>query len=108
MRLASTLRDFDPGQLRQHSYRVEGRGATQAGESVVIPDLNAPTTKAVLQVFRGQARLSDMAPSATTIAATTIAPAAPATTAAPPTSVPVVEVAPNPLGISPPDDPTCR
>ena len=28
LRLASTLRDFDPAQLRAHSYRVEGRGVT--------------------------------------------------------------------------------
>jgi LCP family protein required for cell wall assembly len=62
LRLATTLRNFDPAQLRDHSYRVEGQGATQGGESVIIPDVNAPTTKAVLQVFRGQARLSDVAP----------------------------------------------
>ena len=129
LRLASTLRDFDPAQLRAHSYRVDGRGQRQGGQDVIIPDLEAPTTKALLEVFRGHARLSDMpaadattttAPpdSTTTTAAattttTTTAPAGPTTTAAPAapgatTTVPVVDVAPNPLGISPPDDPTCR
>jgi LCP family protein required for cell wall assembly len=137
LRLATTLRDFDPAQLREHSYRVEGQGATQGGESVIIPDVNAPTTKAVLQVFRGQARLSDVAPQgadagsaapATTTAttaststgatSTTVATtrttasttAGPTTTPTPgaSTTVPVVDVAPNPIGIAPPDDPTCR
>jgi LCP family protein required for cell wall assembly len=120
LRLASTLRDFDPAQLRAHSYRVEGNGASQGGESVIIPNVEAPTTKAILEVFRGHARLSDVppadatttttsAPDTTTTKAagattTSAAPAAPGAT----TTVPVVNVAPNPLGISPPDDPTCR
>ncbi len=124
LRLASTLRDFDPAQLRAHSYRVEGRGKVQGGESIVIPDLEAPTTKAILEVFRGHARLSDVAAAdatttstpdqatttGTTAAATTTAAPGPSTTATPgaTTTVPVVEVAPNPVGISPPDDPTCR
>jgi LCP family protein required for cell wall assembly len=129
LRLASTLRDFDPAQLRAHSYRVEGRGVQQGGQDIVIPDVEAPTTKAILEVFRGHARLSDVpAADATTTTApgdtsttaaatttTTVAPgttttAAPAAPAAPgaTTTVPVVDVAPNPLGISPPDDPTCR
>ncbi|HEY1282772.1 MAG TPA: LCP family protein [Acidimicrobiales bacterium] len=118
LRLATTLRDFDPAQLRDHSYRVEGTGALRGTESVVIPNLNAPTTKAVLEVFRGQAQLSDIPPttavdSSTTAAApTTAAPAAAPTTApAAPggaTTLPTVAVAPNPLGITPPDDPSCR
>jgi len=128
LRLASTLRDFDPAQLRAHSYRVEGRGKVQGGESIVIPDLEAPTTKAILEVFRGHARLSDIpavdatttsapdgattatATSTTAPAPTTTAAAGPSTTAAPgaTTTVPVVDVAPNPVGISPPDDPSCR
>ena len=133
LRLASTLRDFDPAQLRAHSYRVEGRGVTQGGQDVIIPDTEAPTTKAILEVFRGHARLSDVAPadaSTTTAAAAgrlgrrrrrwrrprrwrpTTTAAGPTTTVAPTpgatTTVPVVDVAPNPLGISPPDDPTCR
>jgi LCP family protein required for cell wall assembly len=124
LRLASTLRDFDPAQLRAHSYRVEGRGVRQGGQDIVIPDVEAPTTKAILEVFRGHARLSDVAPAdaatssvpdptTTAAAATTTTAGAPTTAAAPAppgatTTVPVVQVAPNPLGISPPDDPTCR
>jgi LCP family protein required for cell wall assembly len=113
LRLASTLRDFDPAQLRDHSYRVEGRGALRGTESVVIPDLNAPTTKAVLQVFRGQAQLSDIPPTTADAGTTTVAPAtsAPDATAPAPagsTTLPTVAVAPNPLGITPPDDPSCR
>jgi LCP family protein required for cell wall assembly len=128
LRLASTLRDFDPAALRAHSYRVEGRGGQQGGQDIVIPDVEAPTTKAILEVFRGHARLSDAAPAdassttkapppnapATTTAAPTTTTAAPTTTTPAPTtpgattSVPVVEVAPNPVGVSPPDDPSCR
>jgi LCP family protein required for cell wall assembly len=131
LRLASTLRDFDPGQLRDHSYRVEGRGALRGTESVVIPDLNAPTTKSVLEVFRGEVQLSDVppttadssttaagtastastaatAPATTPAAATTTAPGAAPTAPGETTTLPTVAVAPNPLGITPPDDPTCR
>jgi len=123
LRLASTLRDFDPAQLRAHSYRFDGRGQRQGGQDVIIPDLEAPTTKAVLEVFRGHARLSDVPaadattttgptdPTTTTAAATTTTTTVGPTTTAVPgasTTVPVVDVAPNPLGISPPDDPTCR
>jgi LCP family protein required for cell wall assembly len=113
LRLASTLRDFDPAQLRKHSYRVEGRGATQGSESVIIPDVNAPTTKTILEVFRGKARLSDVASQDTTSSTsaspdTTTTTAPPTTAAATATTVPVVDVAPNPVGIVPPDDPNCR
>jgi LCP family protein required for cell wall assembly len=134
-RLATTLRDFDPTELRQHSYRIDGTGATRGTESVVLPDVNAPTTKAVLQVFRGQARLADAppadattstsapsssaAPSTTTTRAapttTTVAGAASTTTAATgtagaetSTTVPTLIVPSNSIGITPPDDPTCR
>jgi len=151
LRLASTLRDFDPAQLRDHSYRVDGKGALRGTESVVIPDLNAPTTKSVLEVFRGQAQLGDIPPTtadaataavppatsvtaasaapapaastaptapaasaapaapaaATTVAGSTTAPATP-TTAAGSATLPTVAVAPNPLGVTPPDDPSCR
>ena len=65
----------------------------QGGESVIIPDLNAPTTKAVLEFFRGQAQLTDVAPpdatAATDPGATTTAPATtttPTTAAAPTTT----------------------
>jgi LCP family protein required for cell wall assembly len=122
LRLASALHDFDPAQLRAHSYRVDGRGQRQGGQDVIIPDVEAPTTKAILEVFRGHARLADVpaadatttstsTPGTTTTATTTTTTAAgPTTTAAPgaPTTVPVVDVAPNPLGISPPDEATCR
>ena len=114
LRLASTLRDFDPTQLRDHSYRVEGTGALRGTESVVLPNLNAPTTKAVLQVFRGQAQLSDIPPvtadTSTTAAAPTTAAPAPSTTAsgAQATTLPTIAIAPNPVGITPPDDPSCR
>ncbi|HKA04223.1 MAG TPA: LCP family protein [Acidimicrobiales bacterium] len=125
LRLASTLRDFDLAQLHDHSYRVEGQGALRGTESVIIPDLDAPTTKSVLEVFRGQAKLSDVPPTTAADSSTTAAEApastpptaagAAASTGAPTTRVaatgtplPTVAVAPNPLGITPPDDPTCR
>jgi LCP family protein required for cell wall assembly len=135
LRLASTLRDFDPAQLHDHSYRVEGEGALRGTEAVIIPDLDAPTTKSVLEVFRGQAKLSDVPPTAAADSSTTVAGAPvstpPATAEAPvstppttaasastgaastgvgaaSTTLPTVAVAPNPVGITPPDDPTCR
>jgi LCP family protein required for cell wall assembly len=120
LRLATTLRDFDPTQLRDHSYRVDGHGALRGTESVILPDINAPTTKSILQFFRGQALLSDVVPSTssstssssstTTTTSTTTAPSASSTTTRPgaTTTLPTVDVAPNPLGITPPDDPTCR
>jgi LCP family protein required for cell wall assembly len=120
LRLASTLRDFDPAQLRDHSYRVEGPGALRGTESVVIPDLNAPTTKSVLEVFRGQAQLGDVPPTtaessttvtgepASTTAASAPSPSGSAPSSAGATPLPTVAVAPNPLGVTPPDDPTCR
>src|SRR5205814_1664419 len=75
-------RDFDPAQLRDHSYRVDGKGALRGTESVVIPDLNAPTTKSVLEVFRGQAQLGDIPPSTADTATTAVPPATSVTAAA--------------------------
>jgi LCP family protein required for cell wall assembly len=106
--LASTLRSFDPNQLASHSYRIDGHGATHGGESIIEPDLNAPTTKAVLRVFRGEARLADV-PSPNVAATPSTTRAATATGAsATATTVPSIVVAPNPQGVTPPNDPSCR
>jgi LCP family protein required for cell wall assembly len=132
-RLASTLRDFDPTELRQHSYRIDGTGAMRGTESVILPDVEAPTTKGVLEVFRGQAQLGDAPPAdattststptsstsavpsttttnaaPTTTPATTVSPAGPGATSTTSTTVPTVLVPSNTIGITPPDDPTCR
>jgi polyisoprenyl-teichoic acid--peptidoglycan teichoic acid transferase len=120
--LAQSLKSLDPTLIK--SYRIEGTFA-QNGD-VIIPNFDDQTNKAVLAVFRGQARLASAPGSTvpTTIATTTtvVAPttAAPpgattavgesTTTAAPTTtsSTIVVDVKENRTGVVPPNDPSCR
>src|SRR5205085_9656955 len=133
LKLSGKLRSFDPNEVR--TYRIDGRGAVLGGQSVIIPDVNAPTTAAILTVFRGEARIADTpdeaadansaaadaaaatdAATTTTIAAIAAATsnsAATTTTAAAAgaaTTVPSITVPPNSgvTVITPPVDPTCR
>jgi anionic cell wall polymer biosynthesis LytR-Cps2A-Psr (LCP) family protein len=114
--LASQLRDFDPDTIL--SYRLDGRGTTIGGASVIEPELDNADTEAILAVFRGEARLVD-APDPNAVAdvpddpvATTATvpvgtlPAGVDATASP--TVSTVAVDSNAVGIFPPDDPTCR
>ena len=57
LKLSTRLKSFDPNTVR--SYRYEGRGAMLRGESVIMPLPSSETNKAILSVFRGQARLAD-------------------------------------------------
>jgi LCP family protein required for cell wall assembly len=96
LKLSTRLKSFDPATVR--SYRYEGSGSMIRGESVILPLPSSDTNKAVLSVFRGQAKLADAPdpnslPSATTTtvkgAATTapITAAKPLTTAKPTTTL---------------------
>jgi len=125
--VAQQLRAFDPNTVR--TFRIDGPDATVGDQSVIKPNLDDVTTKKILAVFRGEARLADApkqedpangasgpaggpttsaavtarsaAAAATTQAPSTAAPAGPTTTA-------VVEVSQEAVGYAPADDPTCR
>jgi LCP family protein required for cell wall assembly len=114
--LATKLRSFDPDTIL--SYRLDGRGTTVGGASVIEPELDNRDTQGILSVFRGQARLADapdpgavadvpddpVATAAVTTVGTLPLPLDAATTA----PVSTVAVDSNAVGIFPPDDPTCR
>ena len=132
--LAQQLRSFDPEKVR--SFRIDGRGETVGDQSVIRPLLDNDQTKKILAVFRGEARLADAptqpigdtgaaststtaggAPAATTAttvpapattATTTVGAAAGAPASATDTTTSVVDVAQDPIGYVPPNDPTCR
>jgi LCP family protein required for cell wall assembly len=116
--VASKLRGFDPNAIL--SYRLDGRGTVIGGASVFVPDLTNDSTEAILKVFRGEALLADAPdpdalgtvpddPTATSGGGTASTVAGQVglgdAGAVPPTEVVVEE---NAVGISPPDDPTCR
>jgi LCP family protein required for cell wall assembly len=115
LRVATRLRSFDPSGVR--TYRIDGRGATIGGSSVILPELNSKATQDVLKLFRGQARLADAppvpaGPSASTAAGTTST-TSPSTTSATggattPDDGSTVQIVDNGVGIFPPNDPSCR
>jgi LCP family protein required for cell wall assembly len=122
LRVANRLRSFDPESVR--TYRLDGRGTTIGGASVIVPSLNNQETRDVLKLFRGEATIAEVPADATTAAAgSSTAPSSASTTAASTTTAavatndgtsattsvaPSVIVVDNGVGIFPPDDPTCR
>jgi LCP family protein required for cell wall assembly len=121
LEFASALQNFDADAVR--SYRIESTSRTINGADVQIPTIRNDEMQAILSVFRGEATLAD-APEqeldATTISATTEPsesseePVAdePSTDessgeAASATTLPVVEVEENQLGIVPDRTVTC-
>jgi LCP family protein required for cell wall assembly len=118
LRVANRLRSFDPESVR--TYRLDGRGTTIGGASVIVPSLNSRQTRDVLKLFRGEATIAEVPVEASTSAgssSTTPTTAASTTTAALATNdgtsattsvAPAVVVVDNGVGIFPPDDPTCR
>jgi LCP family protein required for cell wall assembly len=117
--LSGKLKDFDPARLR--TYRFDGAFANRAGQSVIIPAMDYAPNKAVLAVFRGEARLNDApdpatlpstssssSTSTTTSTTTTVKGQATSSTEAAPTTTAVVEFIDNRRGFSPPVDPSCR
>ena len=122
--VAQQLRAFDPNTVR--TFRIDGPDATVGDQSVIKPNLDDPTTKKILSVFRGEARLADAPKQDDTAtgasgsgggATTTAVPtrsatskvSAPSSVAPPgPTTTAVVDVAQEAVGYAPADDPTCR
>jgi LCP family protein required for cell wall assembly len=116
--VAQQLRAFDPTTVR--TFRIDGPDATVGDQSVIKPNLDDPTTKKILSVFRGAARLADVPKqdgtasgavgSATTSPAVAERPAPSPSSVAPsgPTTTAVVEVTQEAIGYAPADDPTCR
>lgn len=111
LRLATKLREFDPGRVR--TFRVDGKGVVVGGAAVIRPDLTSSRAVAILDVFRGKARLGEVEtipaePDATS-STTTAAPTAPgASTTQPTAPLPTVAVEERPDGILPANDPACR
>ncbi|MEZ5217929.1 MAG: LCP family protein [Ilumatobacteraceae bacterium] len=130
LQLAGAMQNFDPETVS--TFQIEGRGVIKGNAQVIEPSLNTDTMKAVLAVFRGQARLAD-APTATTpgdVATTlpTSTPAGSTSTTTPDVAAPaststtiatspddsttettvVVTVDDMSKGFYPPDDPSCH
>jgi LCP family protein required for cell wall assembly len=118
--LATQLRSFDPDTIL--SYRLDGRGTIKGGASVIEPDLDNAETEAILSVFRGESLLAD-APDPNSLGGvpddpagvtTTVASGTPAGSDADTAETEAgtdpdrVVVNSNPVGVFPPDDPTCR
>ncbi len=114
LEFASALKNFDADEVR--SYRIESSSQTISGMSVEIPRIKSDTMQAVLAVFRGEAALAD-APEQVIEATTTTSIVTGATdesnadessesdgasaNAPSATTLPVVEVAENTLGVVP-------
>jgi LCP family protein required for cell wall assembly len=125
LQLAGAMRNFDPAGDK--TFQIEGVGVKKGTAAVIEPRLTSDSMKAILAVFRGQARLAD-APTETTPSdvATTLpgtTPAGAPTTTEPPATAPntsttlpgdttpttvVVDVADVQKGLFPPADPSCR
>jgi LCP family protein required for cell wall assembly len=124
LQVANAMKDFDPATVK--TFQIDGRPRNVSGNSVLEPVIDSDNMRAVLAVFRGEARIADApdAPeltptdpsvSATTAPATTVgggtsttAPSGSTSTTAPGTTLPVVEVEENITGLYPPRDLTCR
>ena len=114
LELAQAMRDLDPDTMK--TYQIEGTGKMINGNAVIEPDIDTKSMKAVLAVFRGEARLVDAPeqlvedPNSTTT--TTRAPSGTTTSVAgsttSTTTLPPVYVESDEIGVLPTDDPACR
>lgn len=114
LELAQAMRDLDPDTMQ--TYQIEGTGKMINGNSVIEPNIKSESMKAVLAVFKGEARLVDAPeqlvedPTATTT--TTRAPSGTTTsvngTTTTTTTLPPVFVESDKIGVLPTDDPACR
>ncbi len=70
---AGLLREIPPATI--HTYQVQATGANKSGQSVLIPQVDGPNMKAILDIFRGTAPLAGAAEQVddTTTTATTAA-----------------------------------
>lgn len=116
LELAQAMRNLDADTLR--TYQIEGTGKLINGNSVIEPTLNTESMKAVLAVFRGEARLVDAPeqlvedPTSTTSTSTTRPPSGSSTsvsgTTTTTTTLPPVFVESSKVGVLPTGDPSCR
>lgn len=133
--VAGAMRTFDPAKVKQ--YQIAGVGFLAGSAQVIRPTIDTPNMKAILAVFRGQAKLADAptqvtdsAANSTSVSAvdTTVASApstrAPATTkpsksssstsssstssSTTPTTLPSVSATETQKGIYPTADLTCH
>lgn len=114
LELAQAMRDLDPDTMQ--TYQIEGTGKMINGNSVIEPNIKSESMKAVLAVFKGEARLVDAPeqlvedPTATTT--TTRAPSGTTTSVngstTTTTTLPPVFVESDKIGVLPTDDPACR
>lgn len=122
LEFASALQNFDANSVR--SYRIESTSRNISGASVQIPTIRNDEMQAILAVFRGEATLAAApeqvldATTDTTLASTPPATTVPAESSesdessessdqAAATTLPVVEVAENGLGIVPDRNVSC-
>ncbi len=87
LKLAGLLREIPPATI--HTYQVQATGANKSGQSVLIPQIDGPNMKAILDIFRGTAPLAGAAEQVddtTTTAATASSTTAVATTTTGPTA----------------------
>ena len=117
------MKDFDPATVK--TFQVEGRPRNISGNAVLEPTINSDNMKAVLAVFRGEARIADapdlppVDPTATTAPGTSAGGPTTSTptgsssggttsTTAPTSTLPIVAVDENIKGLYPPRDLSCR
>ena len=114
LELAQAMRDLDPNTMK--TYQIEGTGKMINGNSVIEPNIKSESMKAVLAVFKGEARLVDAPPQLvedpTSTTTTTRAPSGSTTsvtgTTTSTTTLPPVFVESDEIGVLPTDDPACR
>jgi len=114
LELAQAMRDLDPDTMK--TYQIEGTGKMINGNSVIEPNIKSESMKAVLAVFKGEARLVDAPPQLvedpTSTTTTTRAPSGSTTsvtgTTTSTTTLPPVFVESDEIGVLPTDDPACR
>ncbi len=114
LELAQAMRDLDPNTMK--TYQIEGTGKMINGNSVIEPNIKSESMKAVLAVFKGEARLVDAPPQLvedpTSTTTTTRAPSGSTTSVAgtttSTTTLPPVFVESDEIGVLPTDDPACR
>ena len=113
LELAQAMRDLDPDTMK--TYQIEGTGTMINGNSVIEPNIKSESMKAVLAVFKGEARLVDapeqLVEDPTSTTTTTRAPSGTTTSvngSTTTTTLPPVFVESDKIGVLPTDDPACR
>jgi LCP family protein required for cell wall assembly len=101
LELADAMRDYDANATG--SYTFPGTGKSVDNRSVIEPDFNSPTAKAIMAVFQGKA--SVIAPTGT---GTTVPGSTTATNKPTASTLPTVTIEQKERGIVPPNDPNCQ